>query len=84
MQFANVSVVSKVAIPLIAENVLPTAPRGAEILVRGLINNNVNTFFGLPGGAITKEIQTTFFDVVNWRDERFTKSLYPVEKFVAA
>lgn len=28
------------------------APRGAEILVRGLINNGVDTVFGLPGGAV--------------------------------
>ncbi len=28
------------------------APRGAEILVRGLIKNGVDTIFGLPGGAV--------------------------------
>ena len=28
------------------------APRGAEILVRGLIKNGVDTVFGLPGGAV--------------------------------
>lgn len=49
---ANVSVVSKVAVPFVAENVLPTAPRGAEILVKGLIRNGVDTIFGLPGGAV--------------------------------
>ena len=27
-------------------------PRGAEILVRGLIKNGVDTVFGLPGGAV--------------------------------
>lgn len=30
----------------------PPMPRGAEILVRGLINNGVDTIFGLPGGAV--------------------------------
>lgn len=49
---ANVSVVSRVAVPFVAENVLPTAPRGAEILVKGLIRNGVDTIFGLPGGAV--------------------------------
>jgi acetolactate synthase I/II/III large subunit len=34
-----------------AEEVKP-APRGAEILVRGLIKNGVDTVFGLPGGAV--------------------------------
>lgn len=29
-----------------------TAPRGAEVLVRGLIKNGVDTIFGLPGGAV--------------------------------
>jgi len=49
---ANVSVVSKVAVPFVAKNVLPTAPRGAEIRVKGLIRNGVDTIFGLPGGAV--------------------------------
>lgn len=29
-----------------------TAPRGAEVLVRTLIKNGVDTIFGLPGGAV--------------------------------
>jgi len=35
-------------------------------------------------GAITEKIQTTFFDAVNGRDERFAKWLTPVEELVAA
>src|SRR5215211_4640530 len=34
------------------EVIPPPAPRGAEILVRGLIKNGVDTVFGLPGGAV--------------------------------
>jgi len=34
------------------EDVSKPAPRGAEILVRGLIKNGVDTVFGLPGGAV--------------------------------
>ncbi len=42
---------------LAPETVLPSEPenkqmRGAEILVRGLIRNGVDTIFGLPGGAV--------------------------------
>lgn len=37
--------------PVKAET-LNASPRGAEILVRGLINNGVDTVFGLPGGAV--------------------------------
>jgi branched-chain amino acid aminotransferase len=35
-------------------------------------------------GAITEKIQTTFFDAVAGRDERFGKWLHPVEQFVTA
>ncbi|MBS1797833.1 MAG: biosynthetic-type acetolactate synthase large subunit [Acidobacteria bacterium] len=35
-----------------AQETTPPAPRGAEILVRGLIKNGVDTVFGLPGGAV--------------------------------
>ena len=31
---------------------VPSLPRGAEILVQGLIKNGVDTVFGLPGGAV--------------------------------
>ncbi|HEX3102176.1 MAG TPA: thiamine pyrophosphate-binding protein, partial [Pyrinomonadaceae bacterium] len=31
---------------------VPSLSRGAEILVRGLIKNGVDTVFGLPGGAV--------------------------------
>ena len=65
---ANVPTISKVAIPLVAENVLPAAPRGAEILVKGLIKNGVDTVFGLPGGAILS-IQT----LASMADERRTR-----------
>lgn len=40
---------AETAEPVIAE---PIPPRGAEILVRGLIKNGVDTVFGLPGGAV--------------------------------
>jgi len=47
---ANLPVVLK---DLSAGEESPTpAPRGAEILVRGLIKNGVDTVFGLPGGAV--------------------------------
>jgi acetolactate synthase I/II/III large subunit len=62
---ANVSVVPKVAVPLIAENVLPSVPRGAEILVKGLINNGVDTVFGLPGGAVLH----IYDEIWRFRDE---------------
>lgn len=35
-------------------------------------------------GAVTEEIQKTFFDAVAGRDSRFLKWLHPVEQFVAA
>lgn len=35
-------------------------------------------------GPVTKQIQETFFDAVNGRDERFSKWLHPVEQAVAA
>ncbi|HEY8559584.1 MAG TPA: biosynthetic-type acetolactate synthase large subunit [Pyrinomonadaceae bacterium] len=44
---ANSPAVSKEA----SEKASP-APRGAEILVRSLIKNGVDTVFGLPGGAV--------------------------------
>ena len=62
---ANVSVVSKVAVPPLVEEVLPTAPRGAEILVRGLIKNGVDTVFGLPGGAVLH----IYDEIWRFRDE---------------
>ncbi len=42
-----------------------TAPRGAEILVRGLINNGVDTVFGLPGGAVLH----IYDEIWRFRDE---------------
>ena len=44
---------------------LPQAPRGAEILVRGLIKNGVNTIFGLPGGAVLH----IYDEIWRFRDE---------------
>lgn len=35
-------------------------------------------------GPVTRQIQETFFDAVNGRDERFSKWLHPVEQAVAA
>ncbi|MBX7172850.1 MAG: biosynthetic-type acetolactate synthase large subunit [Pyrinomonadaceae bacterium] len=36
-----------------SQNIQPqVAPRGAEVLVRALIKNGVDTIFGLPGGAV--------------------------------
>ncbi len=49
---ANVSAVLKDFVPAKAEEVAKPAPRGAEILVKGLIKNGVDTVFGLPGGAV--------------------------------
>ncbi len=49
---ANVSVVSKGEVSAESEEVSKPAPRGAEILVKGLIKNGVDTVFGLPGGAV--------------------------------
>jgi acetolactate synthase-1/2/3 large subunit len=48
---ANVPIVSKIPLSEETENVAP-APRGAEILVKSLIKNGVDTIFGLPGGAV--------------------------------
>ena len=36
----------------IPTNLEPERVRGAEILIRGLIGNGVDTIFGLPGGAV--------------------------------
>src|SRR5215204_4794754 len=47
---AKVPVMSKNAALTANTEVLP--PRGAEILVRGLIRNGVDKIFGLPGGAV--------------------------------
>jgi len=44
---------------------LPQAPRGAEILVRGLIKNGVDTIFGLPGGAVLH----IYDEIWRFRDE---------------
>ena len=44
---------------------LHQAPRGAEILVRGLIKNGVNTIFGLPGGAVLH----IYDEIWRFRDE---------------
>jgi acetolactate synthase-1/2/3 large subunit len=41
------------------------APRGAEILVRGLIKNGVDTVFGLPGGAVLH----IYDEIWRFRDE---------------
>ena len=50
---ANVpTIVEDSAPPAPAKVVPPPAPRGAEILVKGLIKNGVDTVFGLPGGAV--------------------------------
>jgi acetolactate synthase-1/2/3 large subunit len=40
-------------------------PRGAEILVRGLIKNGVDTIFGLPGGAVLH----IYDEIWRFRDE---------------
>ncbi len=50
---ASIPTVSKIPVSSAAEEVLPIAPRGAEILVRGLIRNGVDTVFELPGGAVS-------------------------------
>ena len=39
-------------LPVPSVEEVQAAPRGAEILVRGLIKNGVDTVFGLPGGAV--------------------------------
>ncbi len=50
----------------IGEQVLPPpTPRGAEILVRGLIRNGVDTVFGLPGGAVLH----IYDEIWRFRDE---------------
>lgn len=36
----------------LSEDLSKSSPRGAEIIVKGLIKNGVNTVFGLPGGAV--------------------------------
>src|SRR5437868_2044917 len=49
---AELPAVSKDDAGFVPETFVPTAPRGAEILVKGLIKNGVDTVFGLPGGAV--------------------------------
>lgn len=41
-----------IAVPATAVLPVPEPVRGAEILIRGLIANGVDTIFGLPGGAV--------------------------------
>lgn len=43
---------ARAAVTPLAAPVSSAAPRGAEIIVRGLIRNGVDTIFGLPGGAV--------------------------------
>ena len=43
---------STVAVPVRTEIPETGSVRGAEILIRGLIANGVDTIFGLPGGAV--------------------------------
>jgi len=43
---------STTEVPAITVVPLPERVRGAEILIRGLIANGVDTIFGLPGGAV--------------------------------
>jgi acetolactate synthase-1/2/3 large subunit len=43
----------------------PHFPRGAEILVKGLIKNGVDTIFGLPGGAVLH----IYDEIWRFRDE---------------
>lgn len=62
---ANVSAVSKDFVPAKAEEVSKPAPRGAEIVVRGLIKNGVDTIFGLPGGAVLH----IYDEIWRFRDE---------------
>jgi acetolactate synthase-1/2/3 large subunit len=54
---------SKTAALTATTEVLP--PRGAEILVRGLIKNGVETIFGLPGGAVLH----IYDEIWRFRDE---------------
>lgn len=50
MEFATqISTATAVAAPIVSP---PEPVRGAEILIRGLIANGVDTIFGLPGGAV--------------------------------
>ena len=42
----------RATIPFTPVDKVPSLSRGAEILVRGLIKNGVDTVFGLPGGAV--------------------------------
>lgn len=63
---ANLPTISKNADLSVAEEILPPpAPRGAEILVRGLIKNGVDTVFGLPGGAVLH----IYDEIWRFRDE---------------
>ena len=48
----DVAVAEATILPAIPIETQPAHPRGAEILVRGLIKNGVDTVFGLPGGAV--------------------------------
>jgi acetolactate synthase-1/2/3 large subunit len=43
----------------------PHFPRGAEVLVKGLIKNGVDTIFGLPGGAVLH----IYDEIWRFRDE---------------
>lgn len=49
---ANVAKISKKAGLSVNKEASKPALRGAEILVKGLIKNGVDTVFGLPGGAV--------------------------------
>ena len=48
----TVEAYTNVVVPKSSTTEPPAAPRGAEVLVRALIKNGVDTIFGLPGGAV--------------------------------
>lgn len=49
---ASLETHTNTVIPNPTETVKPAFPRGAEVLVRSLIKNGVDTIFGYPGGAV--------------------------------
>jgi acetolactate synthase I/II/III large subunit len=72
MEFGNVmeslanTAVSALATPVLVDaETTETFPRGAEIVVRGLIKNGVDKIFGLPGGAVLH----IYDEIWRFRDE---------------
>ncbi|MCU0240220.1 MAG: hypothetical protein MUC29_12330, partial [Pyrinomonadaceae bacterium] len=54
-----------VNLPIVSQAITQTFPRGAEVVVKTLIKNGVDTVFGYPGGAVLH----IYDEIWRYRDE---------------